>query len=100
MCTSIAQAGRIKKLLLLPIEDDRGTISPSSLTRGHISESVFGKYKVEKAIELCTLASHYGFGSMVDTVTPTRRKVRKFRKNPYEVLTANARGYHARHSHN
>ena len=46
---------------------------------------------MEKAIELCTIASHYGFGSMVDTVTPTRRKVRKFRKNPYEVLSADAR---------
>ena len=76
MCTaSIAQAGRLKKLLLLPIEDDQGTISPSSLTRGHISEPVLGKYKVEKAIELCTLASNYGFGNMVDTVKPTRRKV-------------------------
>lgn len=93
MCTTynIAQAGRLKRLLLLPNEDDQGTISPSSLTRGHISEPVLGKYKVEKAIELCALASNYGFGSMVDTVTPTRRKVKKFRKSPYEVLSSDAR---------
>ena len=92
MCTtSVAQPGRLRKLLLLSTEDGQGIISPSNVTRGHISEPVLGKYKVEKALELCTLASDYGFGSMVDTVTPTKRKVRKFRKNPYEVLSSHAR---------
>ena len=46
------------------------------------------KYKVDKALKLCALASDYGFGKLVDEVTPTRRKVKKFRKNPYDLLSS------------
>lgn len=89
--TPVPQASRLKKLLLLSVEDPQGTISPSNLTRIHICEPVMGKYKVEKAIELCTLASDHGFGNLVDEVTSTRRKVKKFHKNPYELLSSHAR---------
>ena len=45
---------------------------------------------MEKAIELCTLASDHGFGNLVDEVMSTRKQV-KFRKNPYELLSSHAR---------
>ena len=61
----------------------------STMTRGHISEPVLGKYKVGKALELFDVAHTYSFGSTIDQVTP-RRKV-KFRKTPYDLLTADGR---------
>ena len=64
-------------------------LSPSSLTRGHISETTLGKYKVE---ELFGLASDHGFGSMIDQITPTKEREKKFHKSPYDLLSSDARG--------
>ena len=51
-----------------------------------------GKYKVEKALELFRVAADYGFGDTIDQVTPTKRRVKKFRKTPYSLLSTDARG--------
>ena len=88
---SIQYAARLKKFILLSSEDEAGTISPSNVTRGHISECVLGKYKVEKAFELFDTADGYGLGKVIDTVTPTKRKVKKFKKKPYDLLSTEAR---------
>ena len=54
--TSVPQPSRLKKLLF-SVEDAQGTVSPSSLTRGHISEPTMEKYKVDKALELSPLSN-------------------------------------------
>ena len=89
--TYIPHAVHLRKLLLLSAEDHDGTISLSSVTRGHISEPTMGKYKIDKALELFGVAHTYGFGSTVEQTTPPKRKVKKFRKTPYELLSADAR---------
>ena len=87
----IPHATHLRKLLLLSAEDQDGIISPSSVTRGHISEPTLGKYKVDKALELFGVAHTHGFGDTVELVTPTKRKVKRFRKTPYDLLLADAR---------
>ena len=69
----IPHATRLRKLLLLSAEDQDGTISPSSITRAHISEPTLGKYKVDKALELFGVAHTHGFGDTVELITPILR---------------------------
>ena len=88
---TICDANRIRKLLVLPVEED-GHISPSKVAQKHICAPVNGKYTVHKAIELFQSASSLGFGASVEHVVPgSNRKVTKFRKTPYTCLSADAR---------
>lgn len=50
-----------------------------------------GKYEAEKAFELFNVADKYGLGKTIDQLTPTNRRVKKFRKTPYDLLSADAR---------
>ena len=63
----IPHAARLRKLL--SAEDQDGIISPSSVTRAHISAPTLGKYKVEKALELFGVAHTHGYGDIVDIGT-------------------------------
>ena len=88
---TIHDAHRIRKLLVLPVEED-GHISPSKVAQKHICAPVDGKYTVHKAIELFQSASSLGFGASVEHIVPgSNRKVTKFRKTPYIRLSADAR---------
>ena len=88
---TIHDAHRIRKLLVLPVEED-GHISPSKVAQKHICAPVDGKYTVHKAIELFQSASSLGFGASVEHIVPgSNRKVTKFRKIPYIRLSADAR---------
>ena len=85
----IPHAARLRKFL--SAEDQDGIISPSSIIRVHISAPTLGKYMVEKALELLGIAHTHGFGDTVELVTPAKRKVKKFRKTPYDRLSADTR---------
>ena len=88
----IPDAKRMRRLLLLPLEDSDGQITPSKLAQKHICAPTDGKYTVVKALELFRSASSMGFGEQVDHVVPsTNRKVSRFRKTPYTLLSSNAR---------
>ena len=88
----IPDAKRMRRLLLLPLEDNDGQITPSKLAQKHICAPTDGKYTVVKALELFSSASSMGFGEQVDHVVPsTNRKVSRFRKTPYPLLSSNAR---------
>ena len=88
---TIPDANRIRRLLVLPVEDDDGHISPSKVAQKHICAPADGKYTVQKAVELFRSASSLGFGEAVErTVTGSNRKVTKFRKTPYTLLSSNA----------
>jgi hypothetical protein len=88
---NIRDATRIRKLLVLPVDED-GHISPSKVAQKHICAPVDGKYTVQKAIELFQSASSLGFGASFEHVVPgSNRKVTRFRKSPYTRLSADAR---------
>ena len=92
--TPIPDANRIRKLLVLPVEDEDGHISPSKIAQKHICAPTDGKYTVFKAIELFidNSASSLGFGATIEHITQgSNRKVMKFRKSPYTCLSAEAR---------
>lgn len=82
----------MRRLLLLQLEDTDGHITPSKVAQKHICAPTDGKYTVVKALELFRSASSMGFGEQVDHVVPTtNRKVTRFRKTPYTLLSSNAR---------
>ena len=88
---NIREANRIRKLLVLPVDDDCH-ISPSKVAQKHICAPIDGKYTVHKAVELFQSASSLGFGASFEhTVPGSNRKVTKFRKTPYTRLSADAR---------
>ena len=87
----IPDAKRIRRLLLLPLEDNDGQITPSKVAQKHICAPTDGKYTVLKALELFRSASSMGFGEQVDHVPSTNRKVSRFQKTPYPLLSSNAR---------
>ena len=58
------------------------------LHKKHICAPTDGKYMVVKALELFRSASSMGFGKQVDRVVPTtNKKVTRFRKTPYPLLS-------------
>ena len=72
----IPDAKRMRRLLLPPLEDNDGQITPSNLAQKHICAPTDGKYTVVKALEVFRSASSMGFGEQVDHVVPsTNRKV-------------------------
>ena len=81
---------RLRKLLTLMTEDDDGHISPSKVAQ-HICAPTDGKYTVTNALKLFDCAQQLGFGVTVDQMTSTNRKVKKFRKRPYDLLSVDAR---------
>ena len=90
--TPIPDANRIRKLLVLPVEDEDGHISPSKIAQKHICAPTDGKYTVFKATELFNSASSLGFGVTIEHIIQgSNRKVMKFRKSPYTCLSAEAR---------
>ena len=82
---------RLRRLLIFMSEDDEGHISPSKVAQKHICAPIDGKYTVSKALELFQSAETLGFGETVEQTTPTNRRVKKFRKTPYDLLTSDAR---------
>ena len=87
---TIPDAKRMRRLLLLQVEDTDGHITPSKVAQKHICAPTDGKYTVVKALELFQSASSMGFGEQVDhVVQTTNRKVTRFRKTPYPLLSSN-----------
>ena len=82
---------RLRRLLTLMVDDDDGHISPSKVAQKHICAPTDGKYSVSKALELFEYANELGFGETVYQTISTNRKVNKFRKTPYDLLSAEAR---------
>ncbi len=83
--THIPQEQRLRKLLHIRIPAD-GFLTPSIIGHKHISERVGSSYPVTKAIELLGIAVDMGFGEFVEIETPSKRKVKKFKKRQLEDL--------------
>ena len=62
----IPDAKRMRRLLLLPLEDNDGQITPSKLAQKHICAPTDGKYTVVKALELFR-------SSLVPRLSPQKR---------------------------
>ena len=80
----VNSGSRLRKLLLMEMED--GHISPSKVAQKHICAPSNGRYPVSNAFELFDKATSYGFGNIIDVMTPSKRRVKKFRKTPYDCL--------------
>ena len=80
----VDSGSRLRKLLLMEMED--GHISPSKVAQKHICAPSNGRYPVSNAFELFDKATTYGFGNIIDLMTPSKRRVKKFRKTPYDCL--------------
>ena len=80
----VDSGSRLRKLLLMEMED--GHISPSKVAQKHICAPSNGRYPVSNAFELFDKATTYGFGKIIDLMTPSKRRVKKFRKTPYDCL--------------
>ena len=76
---------RLRKLLLMEMEDGHG-ISPSKVAQKHICAPSNGRYPVSNAFELFDKAASYGFDNTIDVMTPSKRRVKKFRKTLYDCL--------------
>ena len=76
---------RLGKLLLMEMEDGHG-ISPSKVAQKHICAPSNGRYPVSNAFELFDKAASYGFDNTIDVMTPSKRRVKKFRKTLYDCL--------------
>ena len=87
---SHSNGDRLRRLLTLMADDDNGHISPSKVAQKHICAPTDGKYSVSNAIKLFKCAQQLGFGETVDQTTSTNRRVKKFRKTPYDLLSAEA----------
>ena len=87
----IPDANRMRRLLLLPLEDNDGQITPSKVAQEHICAPTDRKYTVMKALELFRSATSMGFSEQVDHVLSTNRKVSQFQKTLYSLLSSNAR---------
>ena len=81
----VHSATRLRKLLLMEMEDGH-SISPSKVAQKHICAPSNGRYPVSNAFELFDKAASYGFGNTIDVMTPSKRRVKKFRKTPYDCL--------------
>ena len=68
------------------MEMEDGHISPSKVAQKHICAPSNGRYPVSNAFELFDKATSYGFGNIIDVMTPSKRRVKKFRKTPYDCL--------------
>ena len=88
---AIPNSDRLRRLLTLTTDDQEGHISPSKVAQMHICVPTDGKYSVSKALELFECAQSLGFGNTIHQMTSTHRKVKKFRKTPYELLSTEAR---------
>ena len=89
-CGNHSNGDRLRRLLTLMADNDDGHISPK-VAQKHICEPTDGKYSVSNALELFECAQQLGFGETVDQTTSTNRRVKKFRKTPYDLLSAEAR---------
>ena len=81
----VHSATRLRKLLLMEMEDGH-SISPSKVAQKHICAPSNGRYPVSSAFELFDKAASYGFGNTIDVMTPSKRRVKKFRKTQYDCL--------------
>ena len=87
----ILSGRHVRKMLLMSVEED-GQISPSKVAQKYICAATNGRYPVSNSYDLFESASKYGFGKMVDVMTPTRPRVKKFRKKPYDRLDTSSIG--------
>ena len=81
----VHSGSRLRKLLLMEMED--GHISPSKVAQKHICAPSNNRYSVSNAFELFNKATGYGFGNIIDVTTPSKWRVKKFRKTPYDCLS-------------
>lgn len=86
----VEEGDRLRRLLTLMTDDEAGHISPSKVAQKHICAPTDGKYSVSKAMDLFSVAKNLGFGETIEQ-TSTNRRVKKFRKTPYDILSAEAR---------
>ena len=87
----VEEGDRLRRLLTLMTDDEAGHISPSKVAQKHICAPIDGKYSVSKAMDLFSVATNLGFGETIEQTTSTNRRVKKFRKTPYDILSAEAR---------
>ena len=89
--TDVPNSDKVRRLLTMISEDDDGHISPSKVAQKHICAPICGKYSVTSAMKLFDTVETLGFGKTVEQTTATNRRVKKFRKTPYDLLSSEAR---------